>query len=376
MLCGLMCAVAVNAARAEEPAVPAQPPAPAVQPAQAAPEAPQVPKIVCEKPDFDFGQAEPGTTVTHDYEIKNAGTLTLEVRRVQPSCGCTVAKISSQIVKPGETATITASLSLAGRSGHQDKHILVESTDPQSPTLILNLHGDVRQDIMITPERLSPGQIRGDQAVEMDILFSNNSAAPVHVKRAIAATTNLIAELVTMEEGKRYRIHVKTVPPLPPGQVDGMIQLVTDYAARPVYEIPFNAAILGPLVVAPPQILLSGQTTDPVTRFVVIRPGTASSFKVLGVELPDQKMTTEIAQFGPSGTRIQINNIITRPDLNGKAVKIKTDAPGMTEIFVPFTVMQPATATPPVQVPAPQAAAPAAVSQPAQAPAGAPPGNK
>ncbi len=330
LLIGAFCVCFAGAAFAQIPTPP---------PAAAPPEAGHAAKIICDKPDYDFGQAEAGTNVTHEYMISNGGDLTLEIKRVQPSCGCTVAQLSQQMLKPGDTAKITATLNLAGRNGHQDKHIIVESNDPQTPTMILNLHGDVRQDFLVSPDRLAPGQIRGDVAVEMDIVFNNNSAASVHVVRAQSVTTNLIVDLSEMEPGRKYRIHVKTNPPLPVGQIDGLIHLFTDYPARPVFDVPFSASVLGPLVVAPPQILLSQAITNPVVRFIVIRPGTAPAFKILGVETPDPAMTTEQAQIGPQTTRIQINNIVARPDLTGQAVKITTDVESMKEIYVPFQVV-------------------------------------
>lgn len=313
------------------------PPAPQAQPAPATPG--QAAKIVCENPSFDFGAAEPNSTVEHEYVIKNAGDLTLEIRRVQPSCGCTVAQLSQQLLKPGETATIKASLNLTGRSGHQEKHIIVESNDPQTPTMILNLRGDVRQDFLITPDRLSPGQIRGDVPVEMDVVFTSGVSQAVHVVKAQSATTNLLVELSEMEAGKKYRIHVKTAAPLPPGALDGKIQIFTDYPAHPVFDVPFNAVVMGPVVVAPPQILLSAGITNPVTRFVIIRNGTATSVNVLGVESPDPAITTESVKISAGITRIQVNNVIAKPELNGKSLKITTDAEGMKEILVPFQIV-------------------------------------
>jgi hypothetical protein len=336
---GLCFACAAFAQNLPQPSVVVIPATNAVAQTPPQAEAGHAAKIICEKPDYDFGSAEAATIVTHEYVIKNGGDLTLEIKRVQPSCGCTVAKLSQQMVKPGDTAVITATLSLAGRSGHQDKHIIVESSDPQSPTIILNLHGDVRQDILIQPERLSPGQIRGDTPFEMDITFVNNSSGAVHVARAQSVASNLSVVLTETEPGKKYQIHVKTVPPLMPGPVDGLIHLFTDYPTRPVFDVPFNAVVLGPLVVAPPEILLSMGMTNPVVRFIVVRPGTASTYKILGVETPDPAMMTEQAQIGPEVTRIQINNIVARPELSGKAVKITTDIESMKEIFVPFQVI-------------------------------------
>lgn len=333
ILAGTMCLGAAWAVAAADSA-PAQP--------EAAP-----PKIVCDQPAFDFGAAEPGAVITHEYEVRNAGGLTLEIKQVRASCGCTIVKMpTNTLLKAGETTRIAASLNLAGRTGHQEKHVMVESNDPSTPTLLLNLRGDVRQDIAITPDRLAPGQIRGDTPVEMDIVFSNNSGAPVHVKEAKTSNTNLLLELSALEDGRRYRIHVKTVPPLPPGAVEGVIHLFTDYPARPVFEVPFNASILGPLVVIPPKIMLDANAAGPRSQPIVIRTGTAPQFKVVSVETPDPAMTAEQSPFGPNGVRVQVSNILAKPELNGKSIKITTDVDGMREIYIPFQLVPPPAGAP------------------------------
>lgn len=337
MLGGFFCVLVASAICAQN--VP--PAVPAAAAAQTSAGAGHAPKIVCDQPDYDFGQAEPGSNVTHQYIIKNAGDLSLELKRVQPSCGCTIVKTSQQYIKPGETSTIDASLNLTGRSGHQDKHIIIESNDPQTPTMILNLHGDVKQDIMISPDRLTPGQIRNDKPVEMDVMFSNTSAADVHVKKAQSTTTNLTIEVSELEAGKRYRIHVKTVAPLPPGPVDGIIQIITDYPGRPVFEVPFSATVMGPIVVVPPQILLSSALTNAMVRYIVISPGTAQSFKVLSVETPDPSITAEQMVIGADRVRIQISNLVAKPELQGKTIKITTDVDSMKEILIPIQLMPP-----------------------------------
>jgi len=338
MMTGLMCISAACLAMAED-AAPATAPAPA--PAQAAAEpAAAPPKIVCDQPSFDFGAAEPGAVINHEYEVRNDGGTTLEIRNVRASCGCTIVKPpANNMLKPGETAKIGASLNLAGRNGHQEKHVIVESNDPATPTMLLNLRGDVRQEIAITPERLTPGQIRGDVSVEMDVLFGNNSPTPIHVMEARSSTTNLYLELSTITTGKEYRVHVKTMPPLPPGVMAGTISLFTDYPSRPVFEVPFNAVIQGPLAVIPTAINVQQSLTGPMSQTIVIRPVTAPQVKVVSVETPDPAITTEQSPFGSNGVRLQVNNIVAKPELNGKSIKITTDVEGMREIFIPFNLI-------------------------------------
>ena len=91
------------------------------------------PIIFCAQPNFDFGSSESGRSVSHEYVIQNKGDALLSISEIRPSCGCTVASISTQAVAPGAEARVTAVLNLAGRSGPQHKTIAVDSNDPKQP---------------------------------------------------------------------------------------------------------------------------------------------------------------------------------------------------------------------------------------------------
>ena len=330
MLSGVFAAGFVFAAVAENAA-----PAPAAAPAATE----HGPKIVCDKPDFDFGGADGSATIEHVYEIKNAGDLSLTLKEVKASCGCTVVKTSTMNLAPGDTAQITATLNLHGRSGHQDKHVMVSSDDPKTPMLLLNLRGDVVQEYAITPDRITIGQVRGDQSTKTQVTFVNNTSNEVHVTKVDSTAPYLKPTVTETVAGKSYRVDVEVSPPLPAGSIDAVIHIFTDNATRPVFDVPFNASVMGAVVVAPPQILLSGTTTDAVTRFVIIRPGTISNVKVLSAEAPDPRMKTHIQPFATTGFRVQIDGIVASSNLIGKAIKITTDAESMKEISVPFQVL-------------------------------------
>ncbi|MGD9611900.1 MAG: DUF1573 domain-containing protein, partial [Kiritimatiellia bacterium] len=77
------------------------------------------PRIVCDEPVFDFGERNNTEFVEHDFPIRNAGTLSLEIRNVHASCGCTAVKPSQDEIPPGGEASIRARLDLRGRNGYQ-----------------------------------------------------------------------------------------------------------------------------------------------------------------------------------------------------------------------------------------------------------------
>ena len=123
------------------------------------------PKIVCAEPTYHFGEMENAKDVEHTFILKNEGDLSLEIRQVRPSCGCTVANISQKTIPPGGQAEVITRLSLRGRQGPQHKTISVESNDPKQTTLVLSLEGTAIEEMRVQPNRLFFGRITANSSV-------------------------------------------------------------------------------------------------------------------------------------------------------------------------------------------------------------------
>ena len=120
---------------------------------------PMAPRIVCDEPVYDFGTAENSGTIEHHYVVRNDGNLTLEIQSVRATCGCTAVSPEKNIVAPGEETKITARFDLRGRTGMQIKTIFVQSNDPQTPTLNLQLRGTATQALRAQPATLFFGRV-------------------------------------------------------------------------------------------------------------------------------------------------------------------------------------------------------------------------
>jgi hypothetical protein len=59
------------------------------------------PIIKFESDSHDFGVVEQGTSHKHIFKFKNTGNEDLKIIEVKPSCGCTAALLSTEIITPG-----------------------------------------------------------------------------------------------------------------------------------------------------------------------------------------------------------------------------------------------------------------------------------
>lgn len=300
------------------------------------------PKLVCDQPVYDFGSVDNSQDVEHSFVLKNEGDLTLEIKNVRTSCGCTVADISEKMVKPGTETTVKTKLSLKGRNGAQHKNITVESNDPKQPSFILTLQGAAVMELQVRPVQVLFGNLAAGSVATGSVEVIASSTNPVNVLEASCNSSNIEARIETVEAGKSYRVVVVTKPPLPKGTVRGTLHIVTDYQRNPDYDIPVSGLVVSDVIVAPPEIIMQEKTNgEPVTRYLVVRAAQSVEFQVLGVEPPTPDIQCRIMKLPPNGYRIDLVNLVASPELNGKNLKITTDLESMKEIVVPFKILKP-----------------------------------
>lgn len=212
------------------------------------------PKIVCDEMVFDFGERDNSGFVEHDFPIRNAGTLPLEIRNVRASCGCTAVKPSQNVVQPGESAAISARFDLRGRNGMQVKTITVTSNDPEKPDLVLQLKGTAMQALSAQPStlffgRLEPGASRSRT---FDVV---SARGPIQIVSSRTDNPGLVLKPVPIDppgDGSTHRFELTLDESLPSGNVNGSAFVKTDKADQPELAIPVAAFIVAPPPPPPP----------------------------------------------------------------------------------------------------------------------------
>lgn len=103
----------------------------------------EIPSVSFSETTFHFGKTNPGEVLKHTFNITNTGKGKLMIRKVKPSCGCTVPHLEKEELKPGESAGLTVEFTTLGYSGKQMKTITVISNDPENPVVLLSIGADL-----------------------------------------------------------------------------------------------------------------------------------------------------------------------------------------------------------------------------------------
>jgi hypothetical protein len=283
--------------------------------------------------------------VRHAFAITNEGDDVLRISDVTTSCGCTVAELAQdgKILAPGESTEILATLSLKGRKGKLSKVIRVKSNDPKDPLFQLSLTGTVFAPIDVDPTLVNFGTIADDDPHSRTVsIAATEPGLTFRLVDVESSTDSVRLATETLEDGKRYKLTVSTVPGLDPGRILGTITVQTDHPVYTSQEIRITGDLLGDYRVSPPSILLppvSAHVSEPLARQFTVGPGRRDRFKILTVEPPSEQIGYQLEELGPSFYRVRLS-IANWEGLHGKHLAIITDAPGEKRLEIPIRTLE------------------------------------
>src|SRR5438309_785382 len=145
------------------------------------------------------------TAVAH-FKYKNTGDQPVKITQVQPSCGCTTAALAKDVVAPGESGEIVATLNIGGRFGPQTKTIHVATDDPKSQGTVLTLKANIPRLLEYTPSILwwKPGEERTAKTIEVKI----DGDFPVTKLDVTSTDPTMKVESAAVPNEKAFRITV------------------------------------------------------------------------------------------------------------------------------------------------------------------------
>ena len=104
---------------------------------------PPQPKIQVTPMTVDLGNISDDIKSKATFTIKNTGNADLVIIDAKPTCGCTVANLTSKKIAPGKTATLEAVYDSHNGNGQIRKFVNIKSNDPKAETVTLQITATV-----------------------------------------------------------------------------------------------------------------------------------------------------------------------------------------------------------------------------------------
>lgn len=105
-----------------------------------------------ENPDQRVAARATDPFVEVKYPFTNTGSYPVTILEVQPSCGCTTVQLAKKQYAPGESGALAARFEFAGRTGRQEKSIVVWTKDAINQPVTLRLVVTIPEAVKVEPE--------------------------------------------------------------------------------------------------------------------------------------------------------------------------------------------------------------------------------
>ncbi len=283
------------------------------------------------EPTHDFGVKWIGPKFDHTFVIKNAGDKTLEISRVKPSCGCTVAGNYPRKIEPGQSGEFPFSIASTKLRGRFTKSITISSNDPVTPDLRLQLKGEVKRYVDVSPANANFGKIVGQAASTRILNITNNTDKPLNALVAPASDGQFTYEMVETEKGQKFELRVTANPPFKPGALKSNAVIKTNIDEQKEIKIVARATVPARLDLQPSVISLrpekarsGAKGVSRVVRFTNYGP---TEVKILSATIDDPSVTATVNERTPGKAYtvlLQFPKDYKVP-AGGKTLTIKTD---------------------------------------------------
>jgi len=242
------------------------------------------PKITLVEPMKDFGTVPKGQMLDWSFVIKNTGAADLEIKSVNPACGCTVADFD-KLIKPGQSGKITAHVDTTNFTGPISKAVTIQSNDPETPAAQVTISatvkpyveaypaGFVRYTLLQGEEQTQTITLYSEDETPFEILSITTPGDWVKVKHA-----KITSDAERIKAGRagqnQYKIDVTVGGDTAPvGPLTDKVVFKTTSKFQPEYRLSLSGVVRPTYIVAP-SVLNFGEVSaasGPTERVITVQ---------------------------------------------------------------------------------------------------------
>lgn len=118
---------------------------------------------------FEFGNIERGTSMSHEFLIRNVGEEPLHVDVESTTCKCTVGDLSDNKVEPGDTTKVLLEWVAKTPPGPFRHGAVLGTNDPHQRSINLTVEGQVVESTAMYPAELYFGTLRSGETKQVSL---------------------------------------------------------------------------------------------------------------------------------------------------------------------------------------------------------------
>jgi len=286
----------------------------------------------------DFGIVSRGSTLVHQFRIKNTTGQPVGISSVRVSCGCVSASALKTYLLPDEETAVTARMDTNRFRGVKTVTIYVHFNKPKSEEVRLWVKANARDDFTISPDVLDLGTIRQGLPREAVTTLKFHGQPNLQIQGVQPDSNYLLCQVEELKRNTNesvFRLKATLRKDTPAGVWFSDIWVRTDSELIPQVRIPVTLTVESYLSATPGQIQLGtlGKGEE-LQRRIVIRG--LSPFRVVKVE--GQGGVVGAADLSKESKAVHVLTLTFKNDGLKKipqTVQIHTDSKDQSLIEVP-----------------------------------------
>lgn len=129
----------------------------------------KAPRIEMPETVYKFGNIERGTTMSHEFVVKNVGEFPLRVEVASTTCKCTVGDLEKNEILPGEQSVVLLEWHAKTPPSPFRHGAVLTTTDPTQRSIDLIVEGQVVESTAMSPSELIFGTVQSGETAEASL---------------------------------------------------------------------------------------------------------------------------------------------------------------------------------------------------------------
>lgn len=177
--------------------------------------------------------------------LKNVGDEPLRIFSVKPSCGCTTAPISSDVILPNDSAYVDIKVDVKQPHENFQKKITFMTSDPKNKNVEYYLVAKVTNPVVKSPSKFAMNKAKIGEEVKSDVILTNKTKETINILR-IAKTHDFIDLTIKVgdkiEPGQSIVVQA-SITPQNAEPIIGSVAISIDNLDMPKINIPLYCVV-------------------------------------------------------------------------------------------------------------------------------------
>lgn len=223
------------------------------------------PKVVVDQTEYHFGVMDDNATMQHSFVFRNEGDGVLKLTPGATTCRCTVVNLPETEIPPGGSTEVTIEWNSKHQAGPYRQSATIHTNDPDRPTVVLSISGEVRSALKVSPLELVFRNVRVGESVHGEIKifayiahdfqilsheWKDTQGGPQFEVLIKPLSSEELKEAAPAQAG--VTIQVRSKPLAAQGTYAQKLLLKTNLPENPLVEIPVEVSVVSDISIFGP----------------------------------------------------------------------------------------------------------------------------